>query len=208
MNVVLADDHVMFRECVRYTLECGGINVLSEASDGRETLHLVRTLCPQVVILDINMPGMNGLEVARSIKALGLDVLVVMLTMFDDDSSLLEALRAGASAYVLKSRAASELLLALQHISYGRPYLSQQVTGTLVAAYLRQQDDNDIRLTLRERQILQLVAEGNITKEIAGLLHLSVKTVESHRSQLMRKLKTGNIAGLVRHAVRQRVINC
>ncbi|MEX0739682.1 MAG: response regulator transcription factor [Pseudohongiella sp.] len=207
MNIVLADDHVMFRHCVRNMLETAGVTIVGEASNGPDALAMTTELVPDSVVLDINMPGKNGLEVAREIAQLGLATKVVMLTMDRDESCFQEAFRAGVKAYVLKTQASADLMQALHEVSRGRLYISPEVTGTLVQAYLRHNDDAGVRLSLRERQILQLVAEGSITREIAELLNLSVKAVESHRTQLMRKLDTTNIAGLVRHAVRMRVVS-
>ncbi|MDP1930784.1 MAG: response regulator transcription factor [Gammaproteobacteria bacterium] len=207
MNIVLADDHAMFRHCIRNLLETAGMTIVGEASDGATALQLVCDCCPDAIVLDINMPVHNGIEVARQLKYLGASTKVIMLTMYEEESSFLEAFRAGVKAYVLKTQASADLVQAVLEVSRGRLYLSPEVTGTMVDAYLRQQDDEGVRLSFRERQILQLVAEGTITREIARLLNLSVKAVESHRSQLMRKLDATNIAGLVRHAIKLRVIS-
>lgn len=183
------------------------MTVVGEASTGEEALQIVRALNPDIVVLDINMPVSNGIEVARQLRHEGLSTRIIMLTMYEEESSFLEAFRAGVKAYVLKTQAAADLVQAVVEVSRGRVYLSPEVTSTLVDSYLRQQDDEGVRLSFRERQILQLVAEGTITREIARLLNLSVKAVESHRSQLMKKLDASNIAGLVRHAIRLRVIS-
>lgn len=197
----------MFRHCVRNLLHTAGMNVVGEASNGTDAVAMTRTLAPDIVVLDINMPVKSGLVVARELVQLDLPTKIVMLTMDEEENCFLEAFRAGAKAYVLKTQASSDLVQALNEVSRGRLYISPQVTGTLVHAYLRQHDDAGVRLSFRERQILQLVAEGSITREIAGMLNLSVKAVESHRGQLMRKLGARNIAGLVRHAVKLRVIS-
>lgn len=207
MNIVLADDHVIFRHGIRNLLENAGLNVIGEASNGAEALAMVWQLRPDILVLDINMPVKNGLVVAREHAQSGIPTKLVMLTMDEEENCFLEAFRAGAKAYVLKTQASADLVQALLEVSRDRLYISPQVTGTLVHAYLRQQDDVGVRLSFRERQILQLVAEGSITREIADLLNLSVKAVESHRGQLMRKLGTTNIAGLVRHAVKLRVVS-
>ncbi len=207
MNIVLADDHAMFRHCVRNLLESAGMTIVGEASNGAEALQIVSEQQPDAIVLDINMPLHNGIEVARRLRQEGAATRIIMLTMYEEESSFLEAFRAGVKAYVLKTQASADLVQAVLEVSRGRVYLSPEVTSTLVDAYLRQQDDGGVRLSFRERQILQLVAEGTITREIARLLNLSVKSVESHRSQLMRKLDASNIAGLVRHAVRLRVIS-
>lgn len=207
MNIVLADDHAMFRHCVRNLLEGAGMTVVGEASNGVEALQIVSERNPDAIVLDINMPLQNGIEVARRLRQQGVATKIIMLTMYEEESSFLEAFRAGVKAYVLKTQASADLVQAVVEVNRGRVYLSPEVTSTLVDAYLRQQDGDGVRLSFRERQILQLVAEGTITREIARLLNLSVKSVESHRSQLMRKLDASNIAGLVRHAIRLRVIS-
>lgn len=183
------------------------MTIVGEASNGVEALQVVREHNPDAIVLDINMPLKNGIEVARRLRQDGATTRIIMLTMYEEESSFLEAFRAGVKAYVLKTQASADLVQAVLEVSRGRVYLSPEVTSTLVDAYLRQQDDDGVRLSFRERQILQLVAEGTITREIARLLNLSVKSVESHRSQLMRKLDASNIAGLVRHAIRLRVIS-
>ncbi|MDP2129029.1 MAG: response regulator transcription factor [Pseudohongiella sp.] len=207
MKILLADDHVMFRHCVRNLLESAGIEVVGEASDGADALRMVMDLQPDAIVLDVNMPLQNGIEVAKEIRLAGLETRVIMLTMYDEDNSFLEAFRVGVQAYVLKTQASADLVRAVREVSRGRLYLSPELTAKLVEVYLKQDDDGSVRLSFRERQILQLVAEGTITREIARMLNLSVKSVESHRSQLMKKLEATNIAGLVRHAVRLRVVS-
>lgn len=208
MRIILADDHTMFRRSLAQLLEREGFEILAEASDGMETVALAAKLDPDAVVCDMNMPHLNGVEVTRELQRQGLRAKTVILTMFEDDVSVREALRAGATGYVLKTQAPTDLVQALRELAEGHRYLSPGITNSVVDACLRRSDDEDTAdvLTSRERQILQLVAEGNATKEIARLLNLTIKTVESHRSRLMRKLDTGNIAGLVRHAVRQGII--
>lgn len=206
MRIVLADDHAMFRHCVRALLETAGMSVVGEASNGVEALRMVSAFTPDALVLDFNMPLQNGIDVARTLRDSGASTRVVMLSMYEEESSFLEAFRAGVKAYVLKTKASSELVHAVRAVCRGGVYLCPEVTGSLVDACLRQQEEEGVQLSFRERQILQLVAEGTITREIANLLNLSVKAVESHRSALMRKLDATNIAGLVRQAVRLRVI--
>lgn len=210
MRIILADDHTMFRHSLSQLLTREGFEVAAEAPDGMKTLDLVLSLQPDVVVLDMNMPSLNGVEVVREIARLGLEVKTVILTMFEDEVTVREALHAGATAYVLKTQAPTDLVQVLHELTRGNRYLSPGITNGVVDACLRRDpqadEDNPDTLTARERQILQLVAEGNATKQIARLLNLTVKTVESHRSRLMKKLETGNIAGLVRHAVRQGII--
>lgn len=206
VRIILADDHTLFRHSLRVLLEQEGAEIVAEASNGFEALRLTKKENPDAVVLDMNIPLLNGIEVAREIEKLGGNTKVVMLTMFEDDASVLEAFRAGVKGYVLKTISSSELVKALGEVEQGKYYLSPGIAETVVNAYLRQDEDSPGGLTCRERQVLQLVAEGNPSKEIARILNLEVKTVESHRSRLMRKLDTGNIAGLVRHAVRQGLI--
>jgi DNA-binding NarL/FixJ family response regulator len=206
LRIILADDHTLFRHSLRVLLEQEGAEIVAEASNGFEALRLTKKENPDAVVLDMNIPLLNGIEVAREIGKLDLKTKVVMLTMFEDDASVLEAFRAGVRGYVLKTISSSELVKALGEVEQGKYYLSPGIAETVVNAYLRQDKEAPGSLTCRERQVLQLVAEGNPSKEIARILNLEVKTVESHRSRLMRKLDTGNIAGLVRHAVRQGLI--
>lgn len=207
MRVILADDHAMFRNSLRMLLESEDIHIVGEASDGYAALKLARQEDPDAVVLDMNMPLMNGIEVTREIVKRKLNAKTVILTMFEDEASILEAFRAGVRGYILKTQAATDLKLALVELQQGKLYLSPAIADTVVDAYLRHEEHaDDAKLTARERQILQLVAEGNATKKIARLLSLTVKTVESHRNRIMKKLNTGNIAGLVRHAVRQGII--
>lgn len=211
MRIILADDHTMFRHSLSLLLAREGFEVAAEANDGMQTVALAQQMDPDALVVDMNMPNLNGVEVVREIGRLGLRAKAVILTMFEDDISVREALRAGACAYVLKTQAPTDLVQALHELAQGRRYLSPGITNGVVDACLRREQDGDEEdapgaLTSRERQILQLVAEGKATKEIARMLNLTVKTVESHRSRLMRKLETGNIAGLVRHAVRKGII--
>lgn len=196
----------MFRQSLSVFLEREGITIAAEASNGYEALRLARREEPDAVVLDMNMPLLNGIEVAREMRRHGLRSKVVILTMFEDEVSVLEAFRAGVRGYVLKTLSSTDLVQALRELERGRHFLSSGIADTVVEAYLRDENESPSLLTSRERQILQLVAEGNASKEIARLLNLTIKTVESHRNRLMRKLETGNIAGLVRHAVRQGVI--
>lgn len=196
----------MFRQSLRVFLEREGIQVVGEAANGYEALRLARKEDPDAVVLDMNMPMLNGVEVAREIGRHGLRAKSVILTMFEDEVSVLEAFRAGVKGYVLKTLSSTDLVQALRELERDRHFLSSGIADTVVEAYLRDEANSGSVLTSRERQILQLVAEGNASKEIARILNLTIKTVESHRNRLMRKLDATNIAGLVRHAVRQGVI--
>ncbi len=205
MRVVLADDHTMFREGVKALLEREGIDVVGEAGDGRDAVRLVRERHPDVAMLDMNMPVMNGLDAAREIGGSAPKTRVVLLTMFRERSYVFEALRAGVRGYVLKGQAASELVGAMRQVLGGAVYLSPEISDLVIDALTKPVSIAD-PLTGRERQVLQLVAEGRTTKTIAAVLGVSARTAESHRNRIMRKLDIHATAGLVRYAIRQGLI--
>lgn len=211
IRVLLADDHVLVRAGIRALLHnIAGVTVVGEADDGREALRLVASLAPDVVLLDIAMPGLNGLDAAARIVKEYPRVRVIILSMHADEEYVLQALRAGATGYLLKGSRTAELELAVTAVARGDTYLSPSAARHLVAEYQQRLSAGERlpdsatqdRLTPRQREILQLIAEGRTTKEIAQTLSLSVKTIEMHRSQLMERLKIHDIAGLVRYAVR------
>lgn len=213
IRVLLADDHVLMRTGMRAWLQSmAGVEVVGEASDGREALQLIAKVQPTVVLMDIGMPGLNGLDVTLQATKEFPHVRVLILSMHANEEYVIQALQAGASGYILKDAEPEELELALKAASRGKTYLSPAVSQGVIGDYLRrigapgettaQPADVAPRLTARQREILQLVAEGHTTKQIAALLHLSDKTVESHRSRLMRQLDIHEIAGLVRYAMR------
>ena len=206
MRILIADDHTMFRNSLKYCLEKQGIEVVAEASDGMEAIKLARLHKPDALVLDMNMPGLNGIEVARMISLEKLDVKPMILTMHDDTVTILESFQAGVKGYVLKTLSCTELVEALKDVVRGKLYLSANITNKIVDAYLNHYQDEMQELTDRERQVLQLIAEGNASKQIARILNLTVKTVESHRNRMMRKLDICNVAGLVRYAIRKRMI--
>jgi len=206
MQILLADDHEVVREGLRVLLEREGFEVIAEASDGREAITLCAGHPPDVAVLDLAMPLLNGIDAAREITKSNARVRVILLTMHTEDHLVLESLRAGVTGYVLKTRASSELVQAIRAVSRGETFLTQSISRSVVQAFLKKSEVPDRTITDRERQVLQLVAEGRTTKEIASILGISVKTAESHRSNLMDKLDIHDTAGLVRYAIRQGII--
>ena len=206
VRVVIADDHEMLRQGLRVLLEEQGFMFVGEASDGREAVRLCEAHHPEVAILDLSMPMLNGIFAAREIIKSNPRTKVILLTQHTEEHVVLEALRAGVRGYVLKTRASSELVEALRAVCRGEMYLTQSISQTVVQAFLSKADLPARPLSDRERQVLQLVAEGKTTKEIATLLGISVNTAESHRSNLMEKLDIHDTAGLVRYALRHGVI--
>ena len=202
-HLLLADDHVLVRQALRVLLEQAGMVVVGEASDGLEALQLAHTHQPEVAILDIAMPHLNGLETARRLREAVPQTKLIVLTMHTDESYVLEALQAGAVGYVLKTQAAVDIVQAIHTVLQGAIYVSPRVTRTVVQAYLSGVALPPDPLTSREREIVQRIAEGQTTKEIAADLELSVKTVESHRINVMRKLDIHETATLVRYAIRR-----
>jgi DNA-binding NarL/FixJ family response regulator len=206
LRILLADDHVIVRQGVRAVLEREGFEVVGEAVNGHEAIGLAKDLQPTLAILDLTMPILNGLYAAHEIRQVSPKTESILLTMHTEDHYILEALRAGIKGYVLKTKTATELIQAIQEVSRGGTYLSAGVSQTVVQAYLTKAHFSSDSLTNLERQVLQLVAEGKTTKEIAALLGVSFKTAESHRSRIMNKLDIHDTAGLVRYAVRQGLV--
>jgi DNA-binding NarL/FixJ family response regulator len=211
VRVLLADDHALVRAGIRALLEgLEGVAVVAEAGNGGEVLELARKHRPDVVLLDISMPGIGGLEASAQLKQELPQVRVVMLSMHANEEYVLQALRAGAVGYMLKDSATAELELALQAVMQGETYLSPPISRQVVEGYVQrvgaEQPAAD-HLTPRQRQVLQLIAGGLSTKEIAYRLELSVKTVETHRAQLMERLQIRDIAGLVKYAIRNGLVS-
>jgi DNA-binding NarL/FixJ family response regulator len=211
MRILLADDHTLVRAGLRALLESiDEVTAISEAGDGRRALELVAAERPDVALLDISMPGLNGLEVAARVTSDSPRTRLVILSMHSSPSHVAQALRAGAVGYLLKDSAAEELGLALRAVMSGETYLSPAISRQVVDGFLGrlarpEQDEQapiDAQLTPRQREILQLVAESRSSKEVAAMLKLSVKTVEAHRSQIMERLGIHDLAGLVRYAIR------
>jgi DNA-binding NarL/FixJ family response regulator len=205
-RILLADDHVVVRQGLKALLEREGFDIVGQASDGREASRLARELTPDVAILDLAMPLLNGIETGRAITRGCPSVRTIALTVHTENHYVLAALEAGFSGYVLKSQAAAQLVRAIQEVSRGAVYLSPGISRAVVEASLRKSSRQEDPLTDREREVLQLVAEGKTTKQIAGLLGVSVKTAESHRTRIMQKLKIHETAGLVRYAIRRGLI--
>lgn len=206
IRVLLAEDHTLVRAGFRALLEkLDGILVVGEVSDGREALKVSKEIVPDVVLMDIAMPGMNGLEATSRMRQECPRTKVLMLSMYSNEEYLKEALRAGASGYLLKDADRAELELAIKTVRRGETYLTPAVAKFTLEAYCRQDDARTGplgKLTGRQREILQLIAEGCSTKQIAQRLDLSVKTVETHRAQLMERLEIHDVPGLVRLAIR------
>jgi two-component system response regulator NreC len=205
-HIVLADDHSMFRQGLCALLEREGFHVVGQAANGHEAIQLVQQHKPLLAILDFGMPLLNGIDAAREIHKRAPDTQVLLLTMFEDDAYVLEALRAGIRGYVLKAQAARDLMNAIAEILRGSIYLSPGISEAVVKAYMSKDEQPAELLTDRERQVLQLIAEGHTTKKTASLLDLSVKTAESHRTRIMQKLDIHDTAGLVRYAIRRGLI--
>jgi DNA-binding NarL/FixJ family response regulator len=210
-RVLLADDHTLVRAGLRKLLESiPGMEVVGEAGDGLALLELAEKLQPKVVLMDIAMPGLNGLEATARITKSWPDIRVLILSMHQSAEYVRQALRHGAVAYLLKDAAPLELEWALAAVLRGETYLSPAVSKGVVSDYvhrLRSDEPAQAALTPRQREVLQLIAEGQSTKEIARRLDLSVKTVETHRTQLMKQLDIHEVAGLVRYAIREGLIS-
>ena len=206
IQVLLADDHLIVRQGLKALLEREGFKVVGEAADGHEAVRLAQALHSDVAVLDLAMPLLNGLDTAREILRISPRTRTILLTMHTEDQYVLPALHAGIKGYVLKTRAAGDLVQAIHDVSQGKTYLSPGVSGAVVSAYLAKTDLPSDPLSSREREVLQLIAEGRTTKEVAVLLGVSVSTAETHRSRIMEKLDIHETASLVRYAIRKGLI--
>jgi DNA-binding NarL/FixJ family response regulator len=206
VTVVLADDHALVRQGIRMLLEREKFEILGEAGDGAEAVRLAEQFHPDVAVLDLSMPKMSGITAAQQIKKVSPRTKNILLTMYTEEHHILQALRAGVNGCVVKTQAAEQLILAIREICAGGVYLSPSVSGAVVQAYLNKIDLPYDPLTDRERQVLQLVAEGKRTKEIALLLGVTAKTAETHRVKVMEKLDIHSTAGLVRYAIRRGLV--
>jgi DNA-binding NarL/FixJ family response regulator len=206
IRIVLADDHALVRQGIKSVLEREGMHIVAEAADGQEAVRQAESLNPDLVIIDIGMPTLNGMEAVREISHSCPKTKPILLTQHDEDQYVSEALDAGVKGYVLKSQVASDLVLAIQQVLRGQVYLSPGISGAVMSAYRSKAKRPADPLTARERQVLQLIAEGKSTKDVASLLGVSVKTAESHRSRLMQKLDIHETASLVRYAVKRGLV--
>jgi DNA-binding NarL/FixJ family response regulator len=207
IRVLLADDHAVVRDGLRYLLEAqGDIAVVGGAANGRLAVQQAQQLAPDIVVMDIAMPELNGIDATRQIREVSPATQVIILSMHSTAEHIRHALQAGAQGYLLKESAGTEVVDAVRAVHAGRRYLSQKITETVIDDYVLQRAADQVeeplaRLSAREREILQLVAEGQTSAQIADILHLSPKSIETYRSRLMRKLGIGDVAGLVKFAI-------
>jgi len=213
IHVLIAEDHLMVRAGIRALLEkAGDIHVVGEASNGQEALELVEKHVPDVLVMDIMMPRLNGIQAAENIRKLKLPTRILLLSMYSDEGLIYQALQSGVKGYVLKTSVSDELLWAVRAVATGKTYLSSQVSEIMVEnavnpRALGQDHDPLSNISPREKEILQLIAEEHTSSEIAKILFISEKTVEKHRASLMEKLNVRNLAGLVRIAVKHRLVD-
>jgi DNA-binding NarL/FixJ family response regulator len=208
MRVVLADDHKMMRDGLRAVLEKAGVEVVGEAATGREAIAVAQRTNPDVVVIDIAMPELNGIDATRRLRAESPSIKVVALSMNSDRRYVLAMLEAGAAGYLLKNSASEELLAALNAVQRGQTYLSPVIASYVVDRAMRSEPSASGRsperpLSAREREVLQLIAEGKSSKEVASALQIAVPTVETHRRQIMNKLNLRTVAELTKYAIRE-----
>jgi len=206
IRVLLAEDHLIVRQGLRALLERAGMEVVAEAADGLEAVRLAEKHKPDVAVLDVVMPNLNGLDAARQIMQKVPSTRTALLTMQTEDHQVASALRAGVKAYLLKTQAAEDLVQAIHEVNRGHVFLSSTVSRVVVNGYVSGEQAPLDPLAPREREVLQLVAEGKTSKEIASLLNVSVKTAESYRANIMEKLDIHETAGLVRYAIRRGLV--
>jgi DNA-binding NarL/FixJ family response regulator len=212
IRILIAEDHLMVRSGIRALLEkSGDLNILGEASNGQEAVEMVEKLKPDVLIMDIMMPRMNGIQAAQNIRTLRVHTNILLLSMYADEGLVYQALQSGVRGYVLKSSVSDELLWAVHAVASGKTYLSSQISEIVVESAVHprspgQDHDPISNLSPREKEILQLIAEEHTSNEIATMLFISEKTVEKHRASLMEKLNVRNLAGLVRMAIKYHLV--
>lgn len=213
IKILIADDHRLVREGLKALLESqSDIEIVGEASDGHETIKKTKELQPDIVLMDISMPNLNGLEATRTIRRKYPNTKVLILTMHLNDEYIFQSLQLGASGYLLKENAAEDLINAIRSVQEGNSYLSPSISKTVIEAYLRKRTTGKGGsafevLTAREREILQLIAEGFTNKEIGKKLYISTKTVEAHRAHIMKKLDIHEVAKLVRFAIQKGLVD-
>ena len=212
IRILLVDDHALVRQGVRALLEGqDGFEVVGEAENGREAVAKTRELGPDIVLMDVAMPVLNGIEATRLIKKEMPGVKVVALSTYSDDDYIFKVLKAGASGYIIKGATASELYSALRSVSEGNPFFSPVISRKMMDSYLREDSSKEqVRsrdsLTAREREVLQLIAEGNTNNDVAGSMGISVKTVETHRAHVMSKLGLHDVTGLIKYAIKHGIV--
>ena len=213
VRILIADDHGIVRKGLRLQLEQNKqFQVVGEANDGREAVRMAEELAPDIVIMDIAMPNLNGIQATTQMVKKNPQIGVIILSMYSDETYLTRTLAAGAKGYLLKDNADEDLQKAVESVAQGKPFFSPAIANTLLEDYMRQlqqrglQDSYDL-LTEREKEILQLLAEGRSNKDVASLLNLSINTVETHRTRVMQKLGLHSTADIVLYAVRKRIIS-
>ena len=212
IRVLIAEDHLLVRAGIRALLEkAGDIHILGEASNGQEAVDLVKDLKPDVLIMDIMMPRLNGIEAAEQIQLLKLPTNILILSMYSDAGFVHKAMQSGVKGYVLKSSVSDELLQAVRTVAGGDKFLSSPISGLIeegtVSSYAASEDDPFDSLSPREKEVMKLIAEGYTSAEIGKILFISDKTVEKHREKLMKKLNVRNMVGLVRLAIKYRLVD-
>lgn len=212
LKILLVDDHTIVRQGLKALLEAhAGFIIAGEAENGREAVKKAQELSPDIVIMDIAMPVLNGLEATRQIKRALPDTKVLALTMYNDEEYVFQILKSGASGYLIKETAANELITAILSIKSGNPFFSPSISRKIMESYLNEDEDkkgkgDSDKLTNREKEVLQLIAEGYTNNEIANLMNISVKTVETHRAHVMSKLDIHDVAGLIKYAIKKGLV--
>jgi two-component system response regulator NreC len=206
VRILLADDHAVIRDGLRSLLSSDGLQVVAQATDGREAVRLAREFRPDLAILDVAMPLLNGIDAAREIGSASPKTQAILLTVHSEDQYVLEAVRAGIRGYVLKTQVTEDLMRAIREVAGGALYLSPSVSETVLSALRAKSHASADPLTPREREVLRLIAEGNTTKQVAQKLGVSAKTADAHRTRLMAKLDIHETASLVRYAIRRGLI--
>ncbi len=206
LRVLVAEDHQLVSDGIVALLRAAGHEIVGRASDGQTAVRLAETLHPDIAVLDASMPLLNGIDASRAIQKIRPDTKAIIVTVHDEDEYVLNAFRAGVRGYVLKKQAAADLLQAIKEVQAGSVYVSPGMSRALVDAVRTNTEMRSDLLTGREREVLQLVAEGKTSKEIASVLDVSVKTAETHRANIMNKLDIHETAGLVRYAIRHGMV--